>query len=427
MSVKAYPYSATSKFVASWGTGSRPSAVEVAAWDKANPNGLPGDRARFVRGSWQRHRKFFRTKEEAEEFRRSKEVELCNAYVRGLYLPGDAKAMAERCIEVLRPYGYTIEDATKHFVAHLEATRRSITVAALVDEYKAAKARTGKSARYLKDLAFRLGGFEAHFGAVRDGATIVRGGLVVEELRTVQIDDWLNGLGLAPQSVNNYRAVVHAFFEYAVKRDYAKTNPVSKIDKVKLIDKPAAIFRPDELAKLLGSADEATLPVLAIGAFAGLRMAEIFRLDWSEVNIERGFIEVKASKSKTAQRRLVKMMDNLRAWLLPFAGRVGPVWLGRAPGAHGSESNWRAAMMPIREAAGMAEWPENGLRHSFGSYHLAKFGDAARLALEMGHTTTKEIFAHYRELVRPEEADAYWQIMPAPAASNVVTMEGAAS
>ena len=41
------------------------------------------------------------------------------------------------------------------------------------------------------------------------------------------------------------------------------------------------------------------LPALAIGAFAGIRTAEVCRLDWSEVNLEKGLIEIKKGKAKT--------------------------------------------------------------------------------------------------------------------------------
>ena len=47
------------------------------------------------------------------------------------------------------------------------------------------------------------------------------------------------------------------------------------------------------------------VPMLAIGAFAGLREAEIRRLDYSEVDLARGHIEVKAAKAKSAERRIV--------------------------------------------------------------------------------------------------------------------------
>lgn len=56
----------------------------------------------------------------------------------------------------------------------------------------------------------------------------------------------------------------------------------------------------------------------------------------------------------------------------------------------------------------------------YASYHLARFEDAAGLALQLGHTSTKLIFESYRELVRPEEAELYWSIVPAGVPANVV-------
>jgi hypothetical protein len=73
-----------------------------------------------------------------------------------------------------------------------------------------------------------------------------------------------------------------------------------------------------------------------------------------------------------------------------------------------------------RERAGLRSgWPQNALRHSFGSYHLAQFNDAARLALEMGNSPAT-IFRHYRQLVKPKHAERYWKIAPAVAGKKVV-------
>lgn len=44
---------------------------------------------------------------------------------------------------------------------------------------------------------------------------------------------------------------------------------------------------------------------------------------------------------------------------------------------------------------------------------MAHFKDAAALALEMGHTNSDMIFDHYRQLVRPKDAERYWNIRPA--------------
>src|SRR6266567_2278136 len=89
------------------------------------------------------------------------------------------------------------------------------------------------------------------------------------------------------------------------------------------------------------------------------------------------FIEVKASKSKTASRRLVPIQPNLAEWLTPYRarrGRVCPQNLQK----HINEDRDRAE---LRE-----EWPVNASRHSFASYSLAHFRDAAKLALEMGNS-----------------------------------------
>src|SRR5262249_40126475 len=146
------------------------------------------------------------------------------------------------------------------------------------------------------------------------------------------------------------------------------------------------------------------------GAFAGLREAEIQRLDWSEVDLGRSHIEVKAAKAKTARRRIVPIRANLAAWLRPYAtikGRVVRV------GA-------RRKLERVRKAAGLTRWPKNGLRHSFASYRLAATHDAPRVAWELGHTTPHLLYNTYRELVLPNEAERYWKIAPAAEMQNVV-------
>jgi integrase len=114
-------------------------------------------------------------------------------------------------------------------------------------------------------------------------------------------------------------------------------------------------------------------------------------------------IEVPALKAKTASRRFVQIQDNLAAWLELHIGRAGKV----------CPPNLRKLLESDREAAGLKSWPNNALRHSFASYHLAHFQNAAKLALELGHTSQDLIFRHYRELVKPEQAAKYWNIRPA--------------
>jgi integrase len=193
-------------------------------------------------------------------------------------------------------------------------------------------------------------------------------------------------------------------------------NPVDSIDAVKKVDKPVEILKVAELARLLDCATPEVLPLIAIGAFAGVRTAELLRLDWKDADLTRGFLNVDAEKSKSARRRLIKMEPCLIAWLSPYAGKTGlilPV----------NVFQYLHLVRQTCKAAGITAWPKNGLRHSFASYHLAKHQDAPRLALDMGHVSPHMIFNHYREIVTPEEAERYWQIFPPQPAQNVVPMQ----
>ena len=129
-------------------------------------------------------------------------------------------------------------------------------------------------------------------------------------------------------------------------------------------------------------ADDTIRLYLAIGLFAGLRRAELERLEWSEVDLDGKHIKVAASKAKTARRRLVTIEPNLAAWLGPFSDRAGLV----------TPNNLRRRLATVRTVVGLGEWPENCFRHSFGSYHVAAFGSAAKTALGWGTSTRRCCF-----------------------------------
>ena len=57
-------------------------------------------------------------------------------------------------------------------------------------------------------------------------------------------------------------------------------------------------------------------------------------------------------------------------------------------------------------------WPHDAFRHSYASYHLAVFEDAAALALQMGHRTTKMIFSNYRARVKKTDGQLWWGMLP---------------
>jgi hypothetical protein len=111
----------------------------------------------------------------------------------------------------------------------------------------------------------------------------------------------------------------------------------------------------------------------------------------------------------------VKISDNLAAWLAPRARKEGKV-LAFEDGKLYTELH-----KPL-PAAGLDEWPDNVLRHSFCSYHLAKWQNANETAEQSGHDA-KVSRAHCRELVLPGDAEACWSVMPPADCGNGVAFE----
>lgn len=337
-----------------------------------------------------RRREFFEKKNEAETFVEQKRVAFANHGREGLEFPSWLRVMAQECDELLSPFKRTIRDATTHYLEFLRTSEKSCTVEELSNQMQSAKAADGASVRHLSDIKVRLKRFTLDFGE-RNAATIT----------TLEVDEWLHALKLAPQGRNNYRAVISSLFSYAVKRSYVSANPVANTERAKVVSEAPAILTLPECVALLNACDSDTLAFVAISLFAGLRAAEVQKLDWAEVDFDGGYIEVKASKAKTARRRLVPVSANLAKWLKPYGESTGAV----------VPTGLRKRFDAVKERAGLTDWPQNAMRHSYASYRLAECQDAARVSLEMGNSP-QMIFAHYRELVKPKDAALFWKIAP---------------
>jgi integrase len=358
------------------------------------------------REAGKRKRSFFETKQAAKTFADEQNIRLMNEGREGAEYPTVMRVMAQSAAEQLQPFGKTITDAVDHYVAHLKASEKSCTAAELVDEVVAAKKADGASRRHVDDLESRLNIFAEKFGSRR-----------VATITSAEIDDWLRSLQVSPATRNHYRRLLILAFNFAMQRGYATSNPAEKTAQAREPKTKPGILSVDQASALLENASPEILPYIAVGLFAGLRRAEIERLDWSEIDFDSGHIEVTAEKSKSKlANRFITMQPNLREWLLPLhklKGNVTP------------RQNFRQLFDQAREAAGITEWPDNALRHSFASYHVAHFKDPKALALEMGHSDSGMLFNHYRALVKPKEAAHYWQLKPARPGGKIVQMQAA--
>ena len=157
----------------------------------------------------------------------------------------------------------------------------------------------------------------------------------------------------------------------------------------------------DELAELR--------PIIAIGGLAGLRTAEMLRLDWADIWRVPDHIEVSAGKSKTRRRRLVETCPALKQWLeLHKDKKVGPLW-------EGHEVTFQQKFVELCEIARLnkksIKRKSNGLRHAFCTYHYALHANENLTSQQAGNSPAM-IHQHYKGLATKAEGEKWFGVMP---------------
>ncbi|MEO6846201.1 MAG: site-specific integrase [Chthoniobacterales bacterium] len=326
-------------------------------------------------------------------------------------------------------------DAIRQYSSYLaeQKKRQSLKIIPfdrLVTEFLDNASVERKSARYINDMRARLlQAAKAFTGNVGD-------------IEADAINAWLKGLTIQPRSkrekaalkgrsqklpkptprtINNYRTALCTLFSYARAEGYLPRDKKSEAEHSRrLTDKGSKIlfYTPEQLSILINNVPKPLVPFIALGGFAGLRTAEIVRLEWADIWFEKGWIEVGKHKAKTATRRLVPILPVLVAWLKPLAKKSGRVLDVVRDDVHLSKL-MRDAVSKIVDSTGksLVKTVHNGLRHSWVSYRVAETNNVNQVALEAGNSP-KMIFQNYRELVTPAEAKSWFNILPSKPAKK---------
>ena len=287
--------------------------------------------------------------------------------------------------------GLPLLTAVDEFSRKARGMKLGVKVKDVVEELLASKKQDGLSHRYQLQLQSNLRRFAADFD------------VPISHIRRDEIDDWLRKRDVANRSRNGLLATIRVLFSFAKKRAYLPVGDVTEaeaLDKIRAGDVETEIFTPEQFAKILHAAPSTLIPILAIGGFAGMRKAEMDRLDWNAVDLERKMIEVRAGQAKTASRRIIPISENLAAWLTPLK-RKGKIV---------KDMEFHRQITALSEKLGIV-WPRNVLRHSFISYRIALVKSADQVALEAGNSPTI-IFKHYRELTTEALANKWFEILP---------------
>ena len=332
-----------------------------------------------------RKRKYFRSRKEAEKhirqlmrgdqsdqwwsaLRPEKKRAVYAAYEKAVDLNSDLLKIVCLFEEDSQSSSVLIKDALKSFIE--------------------AKKEKGLRIRSLENLESKIGMFSA-----------VHGNNYVHRITPEEIKDWMKGKDWSPLTRKVNITVLIGFFNWCIEKGMASDNPCKKLEKPLIDHKEVQVFSVSEVREILKTAienDSGLTPYFAIGIFAGLRPnSELSHMDWS--NVKDDVIEVNSFKVRSARRRFVTIQPNLRQWL-----NIG----GELP-----VERLKTRRDNIIKASGV-KWISDGMRHSFGSYHLANFHDSGKTSAEMGHSKPETLFNHYRERISSQAAMEFWSIVP---------------
>jgi integrase len=237
------------------------------------------------------------------------------------------------------------------------------------------------------------------------------GDKAIQQISPEELSAWLRENSRSVRQRHKNRTQLSGLFNLALKNGYLITNPVARIPAPKLVKSGRTeILTVSETRALMASAENEKpemVPYFALCLFAGIRPGhpdgEMGRLDWDDIDFKLREIYIRPEVAKRdIQDRVIRMSENLIAWLLPYRKERGPIYF--------TDYSRRR----IIKNAGV-RWVNSIMRHSFGSYHLGRYQNSGDTAEQMGHQGDKMLFKHYRRaLSKSEDTDPgeFWAIFP---------------
>ena len=313
--------------------------------------------------------------------------------------------------------GAPLSEAVNLWLQTSENKLPKITVNEIVKEMLNIKLNdTFIEKRHKQTLQVRWGKFEKAFD-----------GRVISSIKAKELDSFLANPEWQPRTRQHYRGAVSMIFDYAKRKDYLepdKDHQAEKTETIRVNEARLESWSVEDMTLILKHATKRTIPWLVLGAFAGVRSAEIERMSWEDIDWSSNLILIKGklvggSKSRANNDRAIAMTANVKVWLSPFRTYKGNILKSLGVGDINKDiyNAINEVTHKIQKEKPLFTWKQNANRHSFATYYLAMTGDPATTALAMGNSPTM-MLRRYKSIqvegktVTRAMAEAYFAILP---------------
>ncbi len=233
------------------------------------------------------------------------------------------------------------------------------------------------------------------------------GNYLLEQVKPVEVEEWLRSLPLAPKTKVNLRSLFHLIYEHAQRWELTDRNPIDLVRQRGGRRCIPRVLTPGEVRLLLEQGAEPYRTMILFAVCLGLRASEIMGLQWGDFNwedltvlIRRGVVNGKAGDTKTeASRKALPVDPRVAAPLVELRNRSlhkGPqdwVFANRAGRPRGQQNILQRHLRPaaVRAGIGKIGW------HTFRQFVLdhagsrrCRYEGAAGVATALDHPEHNE-------------------------------------
>ena len=216
------------------------------------------------------------------------------------------------------------------------------------------------------------------------------------------VDAWMEierGRGCTQATVNRRAGILRAAYNWGVKARHLSGTPLSGLRLPKLRQRRLSPPSVQEARLIYDAAAQHVRRVVVLGMATGARIgpSELFRLRWSDIDIDGGVIRMpNANKGAQNEARDVPIRDDirdlLRKWRAEDAGNPWVITYRSKPVKSISKA-WHGA---LRRAGITRQINPYLLRHAFASLALAHGADLKSVAETMGHADARMLLSVYQ-------------------------------
>ena len=107
----------------------------------------------------------------------------------------------------------------------------------------------------------------------------------LSSVRTVDVENWLMGLSLAPASKTKIKSTFSVLYSHAIRHQWITFNPISKVRTSSKRVREKDVLDPSEFQALMGELSVRDRAMVMLAGSTGVRRSELIALTWADINI----------------------------------------------------------------------------------------------------------------------------------------------